>query len=79
MIAGVVFDLDGVLADTAQGHFEAWGKLARELGVPFDAATNERMKGVDRMGSLRLLLEGSGTTFSASELETLASRNTPSR
>lgn len=74
MIAAILFDLDGVLADTARGHFEAWQLLARELGIPFDAAANERLKGVDRMGSLLLLLEGSGLRFSSAELEALAAR-----
>ena len=54
--AAAIFDLDGVLADSAVLHYAAWQRLADELAIPFDPAANEAMKGVDRMGSLRLLL-----------------------
>ena len=54
-LAAVIFDLDGVLVDTAELHFRAWGRLAEELGVPFDRADNEALRGVDRRESyLRL-------------------------
>ena len=52
----VAFDLDGVLTDTAQAHFRAWKRLADTLGIPFDEAANQALKGVDRMGSLALIL-----------------------
>jgi beta-phosphoglucomutase len=52
----VIFDLDGVLTDTAHLHFLAWRALAESLGLPFDEAFNERLKGVDRVGSLALIL-----------------------
>ena len=54
---GFIFDLDGVIADTAKYHLTAWQKLARELGFTFDAVHNERQKGVSRMASLEILLE----------------------
>ena len=55
-LAAVIFDLDGVLVDTAELHFRAWGRLAEELGVPFDRTDNEALRGVDRRESyLRLL------------------------
>ncbi|MET0307363.1 MAG: beta-phosphoglucomutase [Sphingomonas sp.] len=57
-LAGVAFDLDGVLTDTARAHYRAWKKLADTLGIPFDEAANEALKGVDRMGSLALILGG---------------------
>lgn len=53
---GVAFDLDGVLTDTARAHYRAWKRLADTIGVPFDEAANESLKGVDRMGSLALIL-----------------------
>ena len=53
---GVVFDLDGVLTDTAHYHFLAWKRLAEALGIAFDEAANEHLKGIDRMGSLELIL-----------------------
>ena len=52
----VIFDLDGVLTDTAHLHFLAWRALAESLGLQFDETFNERLKGVDRMGSLALIL-----------------------
>ncbi|MDQ2820930.1 MAG: beta-phosphoglucomutase [Pseudomonadota bacterium] len=52
----VVFDLDGVITDTAHYHYLAWKRLAESVNVPFDEAFNEHLKGVDRMGSLDLIL-----------------------
>ncbi|GGJ30749.1 beta-phosphoglucomutase [Deinococcus roseus] len=52
----VIFDLDGVITDTAHYHYLAWKRLAEQVGVPFDEVFNERLKGVDRMGSLNLIL-----------------------
>ncbi len=51
-----IFDLDGVLADSAGAHFVAWKRIADALGISFDEAENEALKGVDRMGSLRHIL-----------------------
>ena len=55
-IQAVIFDLDGVITDTAEQHFQAWKTIADELGIPFTRAFNENLKGVSRMDSLRLLL-----------------------
>lgn len=52
----VAFDLDGVLTDTAQAHFRAWKRLADMLSIPFDETANHALKGIDRMGSLALIL-----------------------
>ncbi|PZR40536.1 MAG: beta-phosphoglucomutase [Azospira oryzae] len=57
MIKACIFDLDGVIVDTAHYHFLAWKRLADELGVPFTEVENERLKGVSRMQSLEILLE----------------------
>jgi beta-phosphoglucomutase len=54
---GALFDLDGVLVDTARYHYLAWRRLANELGFEFSEADNERLKGVSRMRSLEILLE----------------------
>ncbi|MEM0999366.1 MAG: beta-phosphoglucomutase [Bacteroidota bacterium] len=59
-IQACIFDLDGVLVDTAVFHFQAWGRLAAELGFSFDESQNERLKGVSRMRALDLLLEIGG-------------------
>ncbi len=55
-LKGVAFDLDGVLTDTARAHYRAWKRMADQLGIPFDEEANEALKGVDRMGSLSLIL-----------------------
>lgn len=57
---GAIFDLDGVIVDTAKYHFLAWRSLAEELGFQFTAEDNERLKGVSRMRSLDILLEVGG-------------------
>lgn len=54
----VVFDLDGVLVDSAVCHYRAWKMIADELGIPFDEKTNDRLRGVSRRESLMVLLEG---------------------
>ena len=54
---GFIFDLDGVIVDTAKYHYLAWKKLADELGVPFTEEDNENFKGVSRKRCLEILLE----------------------
>ncbi|KRG71655.1 beta-phosphoglucomutase [Pseudoxanthomonas dokdonensis] len=70
----VIFDLDGVLTDTAHTHYQAWKRLADEIGVPFDHQINERLKGVDRMSSLEIILERSQRQYSTAEKQQLAAR-----
>ncbi|MDE5944858.1 MAG: beta-phosphoglucomutase, partial [Rikenella sp.] len=60
MIRAAIFDLDGVIVDTAKYHYLAWRRLAEELGFDFSARDNERLKGVSRMRSLEILLEVGG-------------------
>ena len=52
-----IFDLDGVVVDTAKYHYLAWKRLAHELGFDFTEADNEGLKGVSRIRSLEILLE----------------------
>lgn len=73
-VTAVLFDLDGVLADSATAHYAAWKRLADEIGVPFDIKTNDRLKGVSRMDSLAILLEHAERPYSAEEQEELAGR-----
>lgn len=51
-----IFDLDGVIVDTAKYHFLAWQKLAQELGIEFTPEHNEELKGVSRVRSLDIIL-----------------------
>lgn len=55
-----IFDLDGVIVDTASHHFVAWRRLAEELGVPFSTEDNEALKGVSRVDSLEFILNKGG-------------------
>ncbi len=57
-IKAFIFDLDGVLTDTAEYHFLAWKRLADEEGLPFSREDNEKLRGVSRRASLELLLQG---------------------
>nr|WP_315157890.1 beta-phosphoglucomutase [uncultured Flavobacterium sp.] len=54
---GFIFDLDGVIVDTAKYHFLAWKKIATELGIDFTLEHNELLKGVSRVRSLDIILE----------------------
>jgi len=62
---GAIFDLDGVIVDTARFHYFGWRRLADELGFIFTPADNERLKGVSRARSLEILLEIGGLTAGA--------------
>ncbi len=73
-LKAVIFDLDGVLVDTAKYHYLAWKKLAAELGVNLTEKENERLKGVSRMDSLKIILSLGGLTFSEAEMNRLADR-----
>ena len=72
---GAIFDLDGVIVDTAKYHYLAWKELAKELGFDFTEKDNERLKGVSRMDSLEILLSvGNITIESQKEKEQLANK-----
>ncbi len=75
-VKGVIFDLDGVLTDTAEDHYLAWQALADRHGLSFDREANHRLKGVDRAASLRLILAGAGTDVDAATFDAmLAEKN----
>ena len=76
ILKAVIFDLDGVVTDSAKYHYLAWKSLADELGIPFDEEYNEKLKGISRTESLELILKNgnSETKYSASEKEKLADR-----
>jgi beta-phosphoglucomutase len=71
-LEAAILDLDGVVVDTARFHYVAWKKLADREGIPFDERINERLKGVSRTESLRIIMEKSTRSYSEIELETLA-------
>lgn len=67
-----IFDLDGVIVDTAKYHYLAWKRLADDLGIPFTEKDNERLKGVSRMDSLEIILEIGGIKIDSSQKEEYA-------
>ena len=71
---GFLFDLDGVIVDTAKYHFLAWKRLADELDIPFTEQDNERLKGVSRMASLEIILEIGNRTMTEDEKQALCQR-----
>ena len=75
-LKALIFDLDGVLTDTAKYHYLAWKKLADELGYYFDEDINELLKGVSRINSFEIILEKNNATnkFTDLEKETLANK-----
>ncbi len=73
-LKAALFDLDGVLVDTAVFHFQAWRRLARELGFDFTEHQNEQLKGISRMESLDRILAWGGVTLTAAGKEAWATR-----
>ncbi|WP_303766499.1 beta-phosphoglucomutase [Abiotrophia defectiva] len=75
-IQGVIFDLDGVITDTAHLHFLAWKALGDSLGVEITLELNERLKGLGRQETLTLILKESGLydKYTETERQALADR-----
>ncbi|MCA1029616.1 beta-phosphoglucomutase [Bacillus timonensis] len=73
-LQAVIFDLDGVITDTAEYHYLAWKALGEDIGIPFTREFNEELKGISRMDSLDkiLALGGRVNDFSLEEKEQLA-------
>ena len=75
-IQGVIFDLDGVITDTAHLHFLAWKALGDSLGVAITLELNERLKGLGRQETLTLILKEAGLydKYTEAERQALADR-----
>ncbi|MCL6458940.1 MAG: beta-phosphoglucomutase [Gorillibacterium sp.] len=75
-LQAVIFDLDGVITDTAEYHYQAWKAISDELGISFSREFNENLKGVSRIDSLKLLLGQASPplAYSNEEMEQLANR-----
>lgn len=74
IIKGCIFDLDGVIVDTAKYHYQAWKRLTAELGFDFSEKDNERLKGVSRMACMEILAELGGLSLSEEEKHALADK-----
>ena len=73
-IRACIFDLDGVIVDTAVYHYRAWKRLANELGFDFTEDDNEKLKGISRVQSLELILGWGGVEKTPAEKLELATR-----
>lgn len=71
MLKAILFDLDGVITDTAKFHFLAWKELAEELEIEIDEEFNEGLKGVDRYNSLLKILKHGNKTIDDEKIEKL--------
>jgi beta-phosphoglucomutase len=71
-VEACIFDLDGVIVDTAKYHFLAWKRLTDDLGIVFTESDNERLKGVSRMASLDIILQIGKVEVDKSEKEKYA-------
>lgn len=65
---GFLFDLDGVIVDTAKFHFVAWRRMANEIGIDFNEEQNEQLKGVSRRESLLKIAEWGGKSLDENEI-----------
>lgn len=76
MIKGLIFDLDGVITDTAEYHYLAWKSLAEKIDISIDRKFNEQLKGISRMESLELILQhgNKADAYTDAEKEELATR-----
>jgi beta-phosphoglucomutase len=70
MISGMIFDLDGVLVDTAKFHYLAWRRLAREwFDLEFTERDNDQFKGVNRVACMKILCEMAGKSLTDEQFE----------
>lgn len=74
MIKGFLFDLDGVIVETAGFHYQAWRQMANDLGFDISKEFNETLKGVSRVDSLNLILKHGGIELSEEEKAALATK-----
>ncbi|TCC92208.1 beta-phosphoglucomutase [Pedobacter frigiditerrae] len=71
-IKACIFDLDGVIVDTAVYHYEAWRRLANQLGFDFTEEQNEQLKGISRIESLKIILNWGTVAKTDEEMQELA-------
>ncbi len=72
MIKAAIFDLDGVIVDTAKYHYLAWKRLARQLGFDLTEEDNEQLKGISRIHSMEIVARIGGLSLPEAELRRLA-------
>lgn len=72
MIKGFIFDLDGVIIDTAENHYLAWKKMADQVEWNFDRELNDQLRGISRMDSIQIIANHNKAKVDTSKLEDLA-------
>lgn len=74
MIKGFIFDLDGVITDTAELHYAAWKKLADDMGWHFDRELNEQLRGISRMDSIKVIMDHNNVSLDGGTIADLAAK-----
>lgn len=74
MIKGFIFDLDGVITDTAERHYGAWKALSDAMGWQFDRELNDSLRGISRMDSIKAIIARNGVHLEPEKMEELAER-----
>ncbi len=74
MIKGFIFDLDGVITDTAELHYEAWKDLSDEMGWNFDRELNENLRGISRLDSIKVIMDHNNVELDEAKTEELANK-----
>lgn len=74
MIKGFIFDLDGVITDTAELHYEAWKKLSDEMGWHFDRELNEQLRGISRLDSIKVIMDHNKVSLTDDAINQLATK-----
>jgi len=74
MIKGFIFDLDGVITDTAELHYEAWKELANEMGWDFDRSVNEKLRGISRMDTIKVIMKHNKVSLDENTSDDLATK-----
>lgn len=74
MIKGFIFDLDGVITDTAASHYKAWKKLSDDMGWAFDHEVNDKLRGISRMDSIQVILDHNNTSLDENKSAELAAK-----
>ncbi|MFN3136479.1 MAG: beta-phosphoglucomutase [Allomuricauda sp.] len=74
MIKGFIFDLDGVITDTAELHYEAWKHLSDDMDWEFNRELNEKLRGISRLDSIKVIMDHNHVTLDDATVEELATK-----